>query len=39
MNFHNMPEYHWTYGYQWGMGLSAGDHHPPLIWFKWRKWF
>ena len=39
MNFHNMPEYHWKYGYQWGLGLLALTTILPLLWFKWRKWF
>ena len=39
MNFQNMPEYHWKYGYQYGLGLLAVTTLLPLIWFKWRKWF
>jgi len=39
MNFQNMPEYHWKYGYQYGLGLLAVTTILPLIWFKWRKWF
>jgi len=39
MNFQNMPEYHWKYGYQYGLGLLALTTILPLIWFKWRKWF
>jgi magnesium transporter len=38
MNFHNMPEYAWTYGYQWGLGLIVATTILPLIWFKWRGW-
>ena len=39
MNFQNMPEYHWKYGYQYGLGLLLITTIAPLIWFKWRKWF
>ena len=39
MNFQNMPEYHWKYGYQYGLGLLLVTTILPLIWFKWRKWF
>jgi magnesium transporter len=39
MNFHNMPEYDWKFGYQWGLGLILVTTIAPLIWFKWRKWF
>jgi magnesium transporter len=39
MNFHNMPEYDWRYGYQWGLGLIVVTTVAPLIWFKWKKWF
>jgi len=39
MNFHNMPEYDWKFGYQWGLGLILATTILPLIWFKWKKWF
>ena len=26
MNFHNMPEYSWAYGYQWGIGDDRALH-------------
>jgi magnesium transporter len=39
MNFKNMPEYDWHYGYQYGLGLLLVTTIAPLIWFKWRKWF
>ena len=39
MNFQNMPEYHWKYGYQYGLGVLLLTTIIPLIWFKWRKWF
>lgn len=38
MNFHNIPEYEWAYGYQWGLGLIAVSTILPLILFKWRGW-
>ena len=39
MNFHNIPEYQWKYGYQWGLGLIAVSIVVPILWFKWRKWW
>jgi magnesium transporter len=39
MNFHNMPEYAWTYGYQWGLGLIVLSIILPTLWFKWRGWW
>jgi magnesium transporter len=39
MNFHNMPEYGWSFGYQWGLALIVVTTVLPLIWFKWKKWF
>ena len=39
MNFHNMPEYNWAFGYQWGIGAIAASTILPLAWFKWRGWF
>jgi magnesium transporter len=39
MNFHNMPEYQWTYGYQFGIGAIIASTILPLLWFKWRGWF
>jgi magnesium transporter len=38
MNFHNMPEYNWAWGYQWGLGLIVVSTIAPLILFKWRGW-
>ena len=29
MNFKNMPEYDWAYGYQWGLALIVAQHHRP----------
>ncbi|HXC55816.1 MAG TPA: magnesium transporter CorA family protein [Rhizomicrobium sp.] len=39
MNFHNMPEFNWTYGYQWGLFLIALSIIVPVGWFKWRGWW
>jgi len=39
MNFHNMPEYGWAYGYQWGITVIVLSTVLPLIWFKWRGWW
>ena len=36
MNFKNMPEYDWTYGYQWGLFLVAASIIAPIIWLRWR---
>jgi magnesium transporter len=38
MNFHNMPEYGWAYGYQFGIGAIVLSTIIPLLWFKWRGW-
>jgi magnesium transporter len=38
MNFHNMPEYNWPYGYQWGIGMIVLSTIIPLLWFRWRGW-
>jgi magnesium transporter len=38
MNFHNMPEYNWPYGYQFGIGMIVLSTLIPLAWFKWRGW-
>ncbi|HJW42516.1 MAG TPA: magnesium transporter CorA family protein [Rhizomicrobium sp.] len=39
MNFANMPEYHWVYGYQWGWMLIIVSTILPIAWFKWRGWW
>jgi magnesium transporter len=39
MNFKNMPEYGWTYGYPYGLAVIAISAIAPLAWFKWRGWF
>ncbi len=38
MNFQNMPEYHWAWGYQFGIGVIFASTILPLAWFKWRGW-
>jgi magnesium transporter len=39
MNFKNMPELSWKWGYQWGLGLIALSILVPIIWFKRRGWW
>lgn len=39
MNFKNMPELSWQWGYQWGLGLIALSIIVPVIWFKRRGWW
>ena len=39
MNFKNIPEYDWSFGYEWGLALIAISAIAPLLWFKWRGWF
>ena len=39
MNFKNMPEYNWSWGYQYGLAVIALSGLLPLAWFKWRRWF
>jgi magnesium transporter len=39
MNFKNMPELSWDYGYQYGLGMIFLSTIIPLIWFKWRGWW
>jgi magnesium transporter len=38
MNFKNIPEYDWAYGYLWGWGLIIITTLIPLGVFRWRKW-
>jgi magnesium transporter len=38
MNFRNMPELTWAYGYQWGLALIVLSTILPILWFKWRGW-
>ncbi|VTZ50611.1 Magnesium transporter CorA [Methylocella tundrae] len=39
MNFKNMPELEWTYGYAWGLALIFLSALVPFLWFKWRGWW
>jgi len=39
MNFHNMPELNWRYGYQFGLALIFASTILPIAWFKWRRWW
>ncbi|MGO9675561.1 MAG: magnesium transporter CorA family protein [Methylocella sp.] len=39
MNFKNMPELEWTYGYEWGLTLIVVSALIPIIWFKRRGWW
>ncbi len=38
MNFTNMPELHWAYGYAYGLTAILLSAVLPLVWFKWRGW-
>src|SRR5271169_2155971 len=38
MNFKNMPEYDWTWGYPYALALVVITGLLPLIWFKWKDW-
>jgi len=39
MNFQTMPEYHWHYGYAYGLTLIFLSIVLPVAWFKWRGWW
>jgi magnesium transporter len=39
MNFHNMPELNWHYGYAYGLALIVLSAIVPIVWFKWRGWW
>jgi magnesium transporter len=39
MNFHNMPELSWRYGYEFGLALILVSTILPIVWFKWRGWW
>ena len=39
MNFHNMPELSWRYGYQFGLALILASTILPILWFKRRGWW
>jgi magnesium transporter len=38
MNFKNMPEYDWSWGYAWGLGMIVLTALIPLAIFRWRNW-
>ena len=38
MNFKNMPELSWYYGYPFALALCVITTLLPLLWFKWRDW-
>ncbi len=38
MNFKNMPELNWAWGYPYGLVLILLSAILPLLWFKWRGW-
>jgi magnesium transporter len=38
MNFHNMPELSWAYGYQYGLAMIVLSAVGPLVWFRLRGW-
>ena len=39
MNFKNMPEYDWAYGYQWGLFLVLMSVVVPVVWLRLKGWF
>jgi magnesium transporter len=39
MNFKNIPEYDWSWGYQYGLTVILLSGLLPLLWFKWRRWW
>jgi magnesium transporter len=38
MNFHDMPELSWRFGYPYALILCVLSIILPLLWFKWRDW-
>jgi magnesium transporter len=38
MNFKNMPELDWAWGYQFGLAMILLSTVLPILWFKWRGW-
>jgi magnesium transporter len=38
MNFKNMPELNWVWGYPFALALIVVTTLIPLIWFKWKDW-
>ena len=39
MNFHDMPELSWAWGYEWGLFLILLSTVLPIAWFKWKGWW
>jgi magnesium transporter len=39
MNFHDMPELGWRYGYPYGLALIALSILVPIVWFRRRGWW
>ena len=39
MNFRNMPEYSWAWGYQYGLAMIVLSAVIPILWFKFKGWF
>jgi magnesium transporter len=39
MNFHNMPELSWPFGYPMALSLMAMSAVVPIVWFRRRGWF
>ena len=39
MNFKDMPELSWAWGYPYALALIALSAVGPLLWFRWRGWF
>ncbi len=39
MNFKNIHEYDWAYGYEYGLLMIFISAVIPLLWFKWRGWW
>jgi len=39
MNFHDMPELRWRWGYPYGLTLIALSALAPILWFKRRGWW
>jgi magnesium transporter len=38
MNFKNMPELDWAWGYPFGLAMIVISAVLPILWFKWRGW-
>jgi magnesium transporter len=38
MNFKNMPEYDWAWGYPYALAVIVVTALLPLLWFKWKDW-